>query len=323
MHPPLSRLSRLNREVRTYALHALGLMAFAASLFALMNFFARVATASSGASWSSAAAIRSTVGALVAAFVARARRSTLSVKDHRALFWRSLCGTVSMIATFYALSSHTVSLGNTVTLLNLAPVFLALLAPFVLGERTTGIVALAIALALGGVVLIVRPAFLFSSLSVGIEEMGGAISGPVPGPSAALTVVSALTAALSTSIALLMLRRAGQTETPEAISFHFAVFAAIVTSVIALVDGRVPKVRDAALLVLAGVCGGVAQVAMSRAYATERAARVAGVSYLSPVVSAILGAVLLHERQGPIAIVGMALVIVAGVLVTVTRAETR
>lgn len=293
-------------------------MALAATLFALMNFFARVATTS--ASWSSAAAIRSTVGALVAAFVARARHSTLAVKDHRALFWRSLCGTISMIATFYALSSHTVSLGNTVTLLNLAPVFLAVLAPFVLGERTTGIVALAIALALGGVVLIVRPGFLFSFVSVG-DAAGGVEA--LPGPSATLTVASALTAALSTSIALLMLRRAGQTETAEAISFHFAVFAAIVTTVIALIDGRIPKVRDAALLMLAGVCGGVAQVLMSRAYAKERAARVAGVSYLSPVVSAILGVVLLHERQGPSAVAGMALVIGAGVLVTVTRNGAR
>jgi drug/metabolite transporter (DMT)-like permease len=293
-------------------------MALAASLFALMNFFARVATTS--ASWSSAAAIRSTVGALVAAFVARARHSTLAVKDHRALFWRSLCGTISMIATFYALSSHTLSLGNTVTLLNLAPVFLALLAPFVLGERTTGIVALALALALGGVLLIVRPGFLFPAPS---SMTAASLSVALPGPSATLTVAAALTAALSTSIALLMLRRAGQTETAEAISFHFAVFAAIVTSIIALIDGRVPKVRDAALLVLAGVCGGVAQVAMSRAYATERAARVAPVSYLSPVVSAILGAVLLQERPGPSAVVGMALVIGSGVLVTVTRAEAR
>ncbi len=75
-----------------------------------------------------------------------------SSRDRRAIFWRCLVGTVSMSSTFYALSSRSLSLGDTVTLLNLTPVFLALLAPIFLGERTSGAVFLALALSLGGVV---------------------------------------------------------------------------------------------------------------------------------------------------------------------------
>ena len=89
---------------------ALGLMALGALLFALMNFFARRATAS--ASWASVAAVRAMIGALVAVMVVRARGSSLVAKDGRAIIGRSVLGTLSMLLTFYALSSRTLSLGE-------------------------------------------------------------------------------------------------------------------------------------------------------------------------------------------------------------------
>ena len=51
-----------------------------------------------------------------------------------------------MAATFYALSSRTLPLGDTVTLLNLTPIFLAVLAPIFLREPTGRAVALALLL---------------------------------------------------------------------------------------------------------------------------------------------------------------------------------
>jgi drug/metabolite transporter (DMT)-like permease len=291
---------------------ALPLMALSATLFAMMNFLARVATAS--VSWTTIAAVRSIVAALVAFAVARLRGSSLRGKDRTALFWRSVLGTISMLGTFYALSSRSLSLGDTVTLLNLAPVFLALLAPIFLRERTSGAVAIAIAVALGGVILVVEPAFLF----------GGRASpnaGSAAGPSTTMTVAAALVAAGSTSCALMMLRRAGKTETPEALSFHFAVFAAITTTTLALFHLRAPTARDLACMVGAGLFGGIAQLTMARAFALERAAKVGGLHYLNPVVSTLLGAGLLHEKPRPLAIGGMVLVIGSGLVITVFRAD--
>jgi drug/metabolite transporter (DMT)-like permease len=289
-------------------------MALGATLFALMNFLARLATAS--ASWATVAAVRAIIGALVAFSVARMRGRSLAAKDKRAIFWRSLLGTLSMLATFYALSSRTVSLGNTVTLLNLSPVFLAVLAPIFLRERTSAVVALAIGLALAGVVLVVRPAFLFGD---GGDEVVGMVASS--GPSSTTTVLVAVLAALSTSIAMMFLRRAGQTETAEAIAFHFSVFAAAAMSVISLFDFRMPSPRDAAFMVAAGLAAGFAQLAMTRAYALEHAARVSGMSYFAVVASALLGAAVLDERPGRTAIAGMALVIAGGLLVTFARSR--
>ncbi len=273
-------------------------MAASATLFAFMNFFAKLA--SSSASWASVGAVRAFVGALVAVGVARARGVSLAATDRKAVFWRSVAGTGAMMTTFYALSSRTLGLGDTVTLLNLMPVFLSVLAPIFLRERTTKAVGLGIALALGGVVLVVRPSFLFGGASHG----GGVY--------AAVAVLSALLS----SIAMMLLRRVGQTESAEAIAVHFSLFAALVLAIVAAFDFRVPTARDAAFMIAAGVCAGFAQIAMTRAYALEQAARVSAMSYLAVVASALLGALALGERPPLVAVLGMALVVAGGVVVT-------
>lgn len=273
-------------------------MAASATLFAFMNFFAKLA--SSSASWASVGAVRAFVGALVAVGVARARGVSLAATDRKAVFWRSVAGTGAMMTTFYALSSRTLGLGDTVTLLNLMPVFLSVLAPIFLRERTTKAVGLGIALALGGVVLVVRPSFLFGGVSHG----GGVY--------AAVAVLSALLS----SIAMMLLRRVGQTESAEAIAVHFSLFAAIVLAIVAAFDFRVPTARDAAFMIAAGVCAGFAQIAMTRAYSLEQAARVSAMSYLAVVASALLGALVLGERPPLVAILGMVLVVAGGVVVT-------
>jgi len=290
--------------------NALAYMAVSAVLFALMNFFARLA--SSSASWTTVGAVRALVGAAVAFAVARIRGVPLAGKNKSALFWRSLLGTMSMIATFYALSSRTLPLGDTVTLFNLTPVFLALLAPVFLRERTGVSVAFALLLALGGVVLILHPSFTFAAPTADL-------AGPSAGETAAVSVLAAFLA----SIAMMLVRRAGRTETAESIAVHFSLFAATTLGLLSLFDLRMPTVRDAACMVAAGVCAGFAQIAMTRAYTLERAARVSGMGYLSVVASALLGAAVLRERPSAGAVLGMALVVAGGLVVTFARDGAR
>jgi drug/metabolite transporter (DMT)-like permease len=290
-------------------------MATSAVLFAFMNFFARLA--SSSASWASVGAVRAFVGALVAIAVARVRGRSLVAKDRRAVLWRSLLGTMSMIGTFYALSSRTLSLGDTVTLFNLTPVFLAMLAPIFLRERTTIGVVLALALALGGVVLVVHPTFLFG------EHDARSIAAAAGGPSARATAGVAVLTAFTSSLAMMMLRRVGRTETPEAVAAHFSIFAAVALAIVSLFDLRMPTLRDAGFMIAAGVCAGFAQLAMTKAYALEAAARVASMSYLAVVTSALLGAAVLREVPSLTAVLGMGLVIAGGAVVTFARDRAR
>jgi drug/metabolite transporter (DMT)-like permease len=287
-------------------------MAAGATLFALMNFFARLASSSAaGASWATVGAVRALVGAAVALVVARTRGAPLRPTRLRPVLWRSLFGTIAMMGTFYSLSSRTLPLGDTATLLNLTPVFLAVLAPIVLRERTTRLVSIAIALSLLGVVLILRPAAIFGAH--GHVAAATAAGTAAIGPSLHATAATAVLASFSSSLAMMMLRRIGDTESPEAIAFHFSLFAAVVLGVVSLaIDPRVPSSADVGLMIAAGVCAGFAQLAMTRAYALESAARVGGLGYLSVVVSTILGALVLHEPLSVVATLGMGLVIAGG-----------
>jgi drug/metabolite transporter (DMT)-like permease len=295
---------------------AIGYMVASSSLFGLMAFFGRLATAS--APWTSVACIRSVVGATIALVVARARGASLAPNSWSALFWRSFFGTLSMMGTFYALSSHTLSLGNTVTLLHLGPLFLAVLAPIFLGERTHAAVGFGVVLGLTGVVLIARPAFLFGHAPDQLVSLATSAAGP----STSATVMAAVCGALATSFAMMMLRRAGQTESPETIAFHFSLFASFVTGALWLVDLRLPSSRDAVFMVVAGVCAGVGQLLMTRAYAMEQAARIGGLSYFTPVFSTILAAAILGEHPRPLALAGMAIVVTGGIVVTFVRPAT-
>lgn len=280
-------------------------MAAAAVLFASMNFFARLA--SSSASWTTVGAVRALIGALVAYAVARMRGASLAANDRRAIFWRSLFGTASMALTFYALSSRTLPLADTVTLLNLTPIFLAVLAPFVLRERTSLAVAFALVLSLAGVVLILHPSFAWQPADA------------TPGPSAAATAGFAVLAAFVASIAMMMLRRVGPTESAESIAVHFSLFAALVLGVLSLFDLRMPSARDAGFMLAGGVCAGFGQLALTRAYALERAARVSGMGYLAVVASALLGGAVLGERPTLGAVAGIVLVIAGGLVVSFMR----
>ena len=286
-------------------------MAASATLFAFMNFFAKLASAS--ASWASVGAVRALVGAGVAYLVGRSRGARLRAVNRRALFWRSLFGTASMLCTFHALSCRSLSLGDTVTLLNLTPLFLAVVAPLVLRERTGPATAVAIVVALAGVVLVVRPALLFGVAPLAVHAAG---------PSAGVGAASAVASALLAAVAMTMLRRSGQEDSAETIALHFSLFAFVAMLVFAVADFRLPTLRDAGFMVAAGLAAGFAQITMTRAYTLERAARVGSLGYLSVVASAVLGALVLGERPGALALLGMALVVGSGLLVTFAGAAS-
>jgi drug/metabolite transporter (DMT)-like permease len=275
-------------------------MSASACGFALMNFFAHVA--SREVHWTLIVATRGFVGAAVTFGIARVRGSTLVVRDRRGLLLRSGFGTVSMFCTFYALGEASLPLGDAVTLLNTTPIFLALLAPVLLGERGGRRVFFALPPSVAGLVLIVRPQFLFH---------GGSLA-----PSALIAAAVALLGGFSASIAWAMLRRIGPRESAEGITLWFSLIAATAALVLAAPHLSVPSPRALAAMLAAGGFGGLAQIAVTRAYALERAARVAGLAYLAVVVDAILGALALHEWPSAMTLVGMGLVVTGGLVVT-------
>ncbi|CAN5393306.1 hypothetical protein BH09MYX1_BH09MYX1_63290 [soil metagenome] len=282
------------------------LMTIAAALFSVMNFIAH--RSGNTTHWTWIACTRAIVGTVVAISAARLRGLSAFVKPSRIMWVRSIFGTVAMAATFYALARRELPLGDTTTLLNLTPLFLGLLAPIVLGERSGRTVWGPLALSASGVLLIVRPSFLF----------GGA---HVP-TTAAVPAFVAIGASTFSAFAMMSLRRASRGDSPEAIVVHFSLFGAVTLSTLALVLGAPrPPLADVPWLLAAGACGGLAQLAMTRAYSRAAAARVSGMGYLAVPFSAILAAVALAEVPSKWTVLGMALVVSGGIFLARPRAE--
>jgi drug/metabolite transporter (DMT)-like permease len=265
-------------------------MVLASTLFAVMNVCVRLGARE--VAWQQVAAARTTVGALVAVAVALVRGAPLFVVDQKKAWGRSLFGTGAMLCCFYALGAPEIALGDAVTLGATTPIFIALLAPWLLGEPANRWAWLATLLAFVGVALVVGPTFHIA---------GG------------LAVIATAGAMLS-AIAMMLLRRLGR-ESPEAIALHFAIVASVVTLGMSVPVWRTPDLGGALALVATGVTGGLAQLAMTRAYALERAARVGTVGYLGVVLSHVLAALVLHEEPSPHQVIGTVLVSAAGIVV--------
>ena len=292
MPPPPAQASHAPRAFAWMTVSSVG--------FALMNFFAHVA--SREVHWSLIVTTRALVGAAVAFTIARARGATLVIHDRRGLLLRSAFGTLSMFCTFFALASKALPLGDAVTLLNLQPVVLALLAPLLLGERSGRRVFVALPLCLAGVVLIVQPTFLFGHTAL---------------PPAALPAIFvSLLGAVSSGFAWIALRRIGPRESAEGVTFWFSLFAAASSLLVAVPHFAMPSIGAIAGMIAAGVCGGIAQIAVTRAHALEHTARLAGLAYFTVAVDATLGALALREWPSAIAAAGIALIVTGGLVVT-------
>lgn len=273
-------------------------MSAASLLFALMSVVSRLA-AVDGVPWTEMAVARALMGVVVALGVALLRRAPLVVHDRRLAWARSLFGSAAMVCTFYTLGSRNIALGDAVTLGATTAIWIALLSPWLLRERSGRLVWLATFVAFGGVALVVGPRFEIHGHVAFVATLGSVFS----------------------AFAMIMLRKMGagsrgRVESPEAIVVHFSLVASGVTLALALPSLRAPGLRDGVYLAAAGVTGGLAQLAMTRAYALEQAAKVGTVGYLGVVASHIGGAVVLGEWPGIAQVAGTALVIGAGVAIT-------
>jgi drug/metabolite transporter (DMT)-like permease len=232
--------------------------------------------------------VRSVVVGLVAAAWLRLRGRPLHFSDHRLLLVRGLFGWGAMVAYFAALPM--LALGTAVTLQYTSPLFVALLAPWLLGERPRAPVWVALGVGFAGVLLVARPE-------------GGDIVG------SSLALASGALAA----VAYLAIRSLRATDHPDAIVVHFSGLAAALTVPLwAFRSPSWPTVSQGVALLGVGLTAAFGQVAMTRAYRDGDAAEVAGISYVAVPLGTGIGMALWGERPDPISLLGAALVVVAG-----------
>jgi drug/metabolite transporter (DMT)-like permease len=270
-------------------------MALAQASFAAMNVCTRLGARE--LPWSEIAAVRFLVGALIALLLARYRNISLRITDQPNTWRRSLYGTTAAVCTFYALASSHIPLEDAVTLGATAPIFVALLSGPLLGERVGAAVGAAVLLGFTGIVAVVRP-------SLGAEI-----------PVALIATLGAVFYAL----AMIWLRKIGPGETHEAVVLHFSVVAFCVCLALSIPVWHWPHWPATGFLLGAGLAGGGAQIAMTRAYSLARAAPVTAMSGLGIVFTYLLALPIFGGQPGAWQVAGSLMVIAATLLLTVKR----
>jgi len=223
-------------------------------------------------------------------WLTRRRGAPLVARRPRLILARCVFGTVAMGLYFFCLGR--MPLADVVVLLKTQPVFVALIAPFFLGERATWSVVVALAASMTGAILLVGPGLI-------LGDVGG---------------VWVLGSALASACAHTILRRLGDDDDPATVVLDFTVFVAVVSAMFGGADFVVPSLAD--VPALAGVAGfaTLGQLFMTHAYRAGEAPGVAAAGYASVVFSALLGWLFWSETPSAAAWMGGGLVVAAGFL---------
>ncbi len=212
--------------------------------------------------------------------------------------WRGLVGTAAMGLGFAGLGL--LPLPEVQAIGYAAPLLTVIFAAMFLGEEVRAFRLTAVALGLVGVLIVLSPRL--TSLSAGDER-------------AALGAVVVLTSAICAALAQVFVRKLVTTERTSAIVFWFSVTATALSLLTLPFGWVVPRWEHAALLVVAGLLGGVGQILLTSAYRHADASVVAPFEYASMLFAIVIGYAVFSELPTWQTLLGAAIIIFAGVVI--------
>ncbi len=242
---------------------------------------------------------RASVNLVILVVLARGDRRLLFGDGRPALWARGALGALSLWTYFGALAR--LDIGEAAFLNGTSAVWVALAAPWMLGEPASLGVWAAIAGSVAGTALLARP-------DAGAGLIGRAL-GLASGAFAAGAYVSVRTAA--------------RTNAPITIVTWFTLTATLFQAANWLA-APVPLPRDLgviAALVGSGVWATLGQLAMTRAYQLGEAALVASACASGPLLTAAFGALFLGQRPDSRAAAGIAVLVVSSILLPLAQAR--
>ena len=184
-----------------------------------------------------------------------------------------------------------------------APLMMVVLAALILGERVWLFRWTAVAIGLVGILVILWPRFTL-------------LSGNNVADAAVLGASFALLSAFFSAFAGIFVRSMTKTESTGSIVFYFSLSAALLALFVSLPFGWVvPDQREALLLVLMGLLGGVGQILMTSAYRNADVATVASFEYVSMLWGVGFGYLLFGDVPTSSVMLGGAIVIAAGIFI--------
>ena len=213
-------------------------------------------------------------------------------------FFRGLMGVMAMGMGFAGLGY--LPLPEVTALGYAAPLLTVIFAAMFLSERV-GIYRFSmVGLGMVGVLIVVSPRLTVGASATHAQTLGAML---------------VLGGAVFSALAQVFVRKLVQTERTATIVFWFSFNAAALSLVTLPFGWVVPSPTEAALLVLAGLLGGVGQILLTASYREADASVVAPFEYASILFALGIGYVVFDEVPTLTMLAGAALVVLAGILI--------
>lgn len=210
--------------------------------------------------------------------------------------WRGLVGTSAMAMTFMGLAL--LPLPEVTAIGYATPIFTLILAALFLGETIRMIRITAVAIGLLGVLIMIWP------------RLGGDLE-----DGAMLGVLLVVGATVARGFVQIHIRRMVQSEHTAAIVFYFSLTASALALLTAPLGWVIPEPKVIALLIAAGLIGGVAQILVTSSYRFAPASMLAPYDYASMIFAIIIGYIWFDEWPTLVMLAGAGLVVAGNVLV--------
>jgi drug/metabolite transporter (DMT)-like permease len=214
------------------------------------------------------------------------------------LYVRSLAGSQSLFCYFFALQEISLSDATLLTYSN--PVWIALLAPFLLREKSSLPRVLAVLTGLSGLVLVLGPSGRWL-------EPGG---------------LAGLSSGLGSAIAYMAVRKL-RDDHPATVVFHFAVTSLVLAIPGVLLAGRLPIGAEWLAVLAIGITAGLGQYLMTAGYRHVEASAGSIMSLLTPALAQFASALLFEEPFSLPQLLGGILVIGSGVALSLVESRKR
>ena len=222
--------------------------------------------------------------------------------DRRTLLARGVVGATALSLFYFGIGR--LPLGDAVTIQYTAPVWTALTAALLLGERLRALVVGGAALSLAGVVLVSRPTILFGDATAPLDGWG---------------VAAVASAAVLSGLAYTFVRKLRQTDAPMTIIFYLSWVGMAGAAPFALGGWPAPEGAEWALLLTIGLATHLGQVGLTKGMQLLEAGTASAVGYVQVVLAFVWGALFLGDRVDALSVGGAALVVSSVLLIVVGR----
>ena len=224
--------------------------------------------------------------------------------DRPRLVARGIVGFLALSGFYYSVVHLPLADATVIQYTN--PVFAALLAVPVLGERLRGREVLTVLACMLGVVVATRPTFLFGHGEGALDPVAVGVG---------------LAAAVFSAGAYVTVRSLRGREHPLVIVFYFALVSTVAALPTALPGAIMPTPVEWLVLLGVGVTTQLGQVAITRGLHLERAGRATATAYLQIVFAALWGALFFADLPDAGTVVGAAMIV--GSTLALARREAR